>query len=213
MVLGSWLEPRNLQQWEHEAKTIQGVRQRRSDIHHYYPHQARQAAGEEERPHLQTLQALEVPQAVGDGAGELFRRRALQQWEQEVKTMQRVGGKDGVIFTTLHHHQARRTLREQERKRGHTYRPCRLFRFPRLSGMVPVSWLEPRTLQQWEHEAKTIQGVRPDGVIFTTITLIKHDRQHERKRGHINYRAVRLVRFPRLAGMVPVRPLPRSCLH
>ena len=30
-----------------------------------------QASGEEERPHLQGLHALEVPQAVGDGAGEL----------------------------------------------------------------------------------------------------------------------------------------------
>ena len=29
------------------------------------------AAGEEERPHLQGIQVLEVPQAVGDGASQL----------------------------------------------------------------------------------------------------------------------------------------------
>ena len=47
-------------------------RQRWGEIHHYYPHQdGSQAAGEEQSPHLQVVQALEVPQAVGDGAGEL----------------------------------------------------------------------------------------------------------------------------------------------
>ena len=50
-------------------------------------------------------------------------------------------------------------------------------RFPRLSGMVPVSWLPPRSLQQWEHEDKTMQreDEDKDGVRFTSITrLMKH---------------------------------------
>jgi hypothetical protein len=72
-------------------------------------------------------------------------QRSLQQWEHEDKTTQREGGKDGVRFTTTHG--------QQERKRGRTYSPSvRLLRFPKLAGMVPVSWLEPRNLQQWEHE-------------------------------------------------------------
>ena len=43
-----------------------------SEIHHYHHHQdGSKAAGEEERPHLQASHALEVPQAGGDGAGQL----------------------------------------------------------------------------------------------------------------------------------------------
>ena len=43
-----------------------------------------------------------------------------------------------------------------------------LLRFPRLSGMLPVSWLKARNLQQWEHEAKTTQRQEDkDGVRFT----------------------------------------------
>ena len=69
MVPVSWLLSRDLQQWEYEDKTMQreedtnGVRF--TTINH---HQARQAAGEKERPHLQDSQAREVPQAGGDGA-------------------------------------------------------------------------------------------------------------------------------------------------
>ena len=49
-------------------------------------------------------------------------------------------------------------------------------RFPRLSGMVPVSWLEGTDLHQWEHKAKTMQSEDgKDGVRFTSITrLTKH---------------------------------------
>ena len=39
-----------------------------------------------------------------------------------------------------------------------TYRTVRLLRFPRLAGMVPVSWLVARYLQQWEHKVKTMQN-------------------------------------------------------
>ena len=40
-------------------------------------------------------------------------------------------------------------------------------------GMVPVSWLLSRDLQQWEYEDKTIQRKEDkDGVRFTTIILI-----------------------------------------
>ena len=46
---------------------------------------------------------------------------------------------------------------QQEKKRGRTYRVFRLVRFPRLAGMVPVSWLESRNLQQWDQEDKTMQ--------------------------------------------------------
>ena len=38
-----------------------------------------------------------------------------------------------------------------------TYSCVVLLRFPRLSGMVPVSWLLARFLQQWEHEVETMQ--------------------------------------------------------
>ena len=83
----------------------------------------------------------------------------------------------------------------------------RLVRFPRLSRMVPVSWLLWRFLQQREHEAETIRREKDkDGVRFIRSTLMKHDRQQERKRGR-TYSCCRLLRFPRLAGMVPV-----SCL-
>ena len=77
-------------------------------------------------------------------------------------------------------------------------------RFPRLAGMVPVSLLRQKDLQQWEHEAKTMQREGgKNGVRFTTIILIRHDKQQERKRGR-TYRYSRLLRFPRLSGMVPV---------
>ena len=80
MVPVSWLSLRYLQQWEHEAKTIQreddkdGVRFISTQLAHLSrssTDRRHQAAGEEERPHLQDSQAREVPQAVGDGAGQL----------------------------------------------------------------------------------------------------------------------------------------------
>ena len=74
-----------------------------------------------------------------------------------MKTMQREDDKDKVRFTSviLIKHD-----RQQERKRGRTYRDCRLVRFPRLSGMLPVSWLVSSSLQQWEYEVETIQRER-----------------------------------------------------
>ena len=44
--------------------------------------------------------------------------------------------------------------RQQERKRGRTYKTVKFVRFPRLSGMVPVSLFCQRYLQQWEHEQR-----------------------------------------------------------
>ena len=50
-------------------------------------------------------------------------------------------------------------------------------------GMVPVSWLVSRALQQWEHEVKTGRTEEDkDGVRFTTIIIIKHDRRSRRGR-------------------------------
>ena len=60
-------------------------------------------------------------------------------------------------FTLIY---ARTAQRQQERKRDRTHRVCRLLRFPRLAGMVPVSLLLERSLQQWEHEDKIMQRER-----------------------------------------------------
>ena len=69
--------------------------------------------------------------------------------------MQREADKYRVRFTTFTH--IKTAQRQQKRKRGRTYRSDMLLRFPRLSGMVPVSWLLPSHLQQWEHEDKTMR--------------------------------------------------------
>ena len=46
-----------------------------------------------------------------------------------------------------------------------------LVRFPRLAGMVPDRWFSLRDLQQWKHEAKTMQRVGgKDGVRFISIS-------------------------------------------
>ena len=79
--------------------------------------------------------------------------RYLQQWEYEVKTMQREEDKDGVRFTSINHpdicKHGSQAARDEDKP---TYSCVVLLRFPRLSGMVPVSWLEKRSLQQWQHE-------------------------------------------------------------
>jgi hypothetical protein len=84
--------------------------------------------------------------------------RVLQQWEDGVETMQREDDTDGVRFTSIITLIYASTARRQhETKRSRTYRSLRLVRFPRLAGMVPVSWLEPKFLQQWEHEVEAMQ--------------------------------------------------------
>ena len=70
MVPVSLLLARSLQQWGHEDKTMQrekdidGVRFTSITLR-----DGSKAVGEDERPHLQLPQALDVPQAVGNGAG------------------------------------------------------------------------------------------------------------------------------------------------
>ena len=87
--------------------------------------------------------------------------RDLQQWAHEAKTMQREEDKDGVRFTTTTTlHPEGTGHRQQKRKRGRTYRVSRLLRFSRLAKMGPVRLFCSRYLQQWEHEAKTIQSER-----------------------------------------------------
>ena len=61
-----------------------------------------------------------------------------------------------------------------------------------------------RYLQQWEHEQRDDDNL--NGVRFTSVTLIKHDRQQERRRGR-TYSCCRLLRFPKLSGMVPLSPV------
>ena len=74
MVPVSWLLARFLQQWEHEAKTMQREDDKNGvSLLKFALVKTAKAAGEEEGPHLQVNQAREVPQAVGDGAGELIR--------------------------------------------------------------------------------------------------------------------------------------------
>ena len=69
--------------------------------------QARHAAGEEEGPHLQGVQALQVPQAVGDGAGQLVDVEApAAVGARGQDHAERERDKDGVRFTTsmIHPH-------------------------------------------------------------------------------------------------------------
>ena len=55
----------------------------------------------------------------------------------------REGGNDNI------EKRRRRPAGEPSKPISNTYRVVRLVMLPMLSGMVPVSWLPPRYLQQW----------------------------------------------------------------
>ena len=87
---------------------------------------------------------VRFPRLAGMVPFSLLVARFLQQWEHEVKTMQRERERERQRRSEIHHyhpHLESTAHRQPERsKRGRTYRRTRLLRFPRLAGMVPVSW-------------------------------------------------------------------------